>query len=145
VKAAGKSELPKSVRGENPGPQRDYTGRRRVALAKALVLKNLAEEIPLREIARHAGCSPAYMSRTFARLEGVTLSRWQQSQRLARAADLLSTGKCNVTEAAKEVGYRSLSHFSRAFKEEHGVLPSRWLRQPTTRQKARGATSSRAS
>ena len=40
-----------------------------------------------------------------------------------RAAELLRTGRYNVTEAATEVGYSSLSHFSKAFCETIGCCP----------------------
>jgi AraC-like DNA-binding protein len=42
---------------------------------------------------------------------------------MERAADLLRTGQCNVTEAAMTVGYNSLSHFSAAFHETFGCCP----------------------
>jgi AraC-like DNA-binding protein len=41
--------------------------------------------------------------------------------RLERAAELLRSGRSNVTEAAIAVGYSSLSHFSKAFAEMFGV------------------------
>jgi AraC-like DNA-binding protein len=43
--------------------------------------------------------------------------------RLERAAHLLRSGRCNVTEAAMAVGYTSLSHFSKAFWETFGCCP----------------------
>ena len=43
--------------------------------------------------------------------------------RMERAAELLRTGRYNVTEAAIEVGYSSLSHFSKAFCETIGCCP----------------------
>ena len=36
---------------------------------------------------------------------------------------LLRSGKHNVTEAALEVGYNSLSHFSHAFHQQFGCCP----------------------
>ena len=49
-----------------------------------------------------------------------------------RAAELLKSGRCNVTEAAFEVGYSSLSHFSQAFHEMFGCCPGLYpLRTPT--------------
>ena len=44
-------------------------------------------------------------------------------KRLERAAELLRSGKFNVTETALEVGYSSLSHFSHAFHETYGCCP----------------------
>jgi AraC-like DNA-binding protein len=40
-----------------------------------------------------------------------------------RAAELLLAGRHNVTEAAMEVGYSSLSHFSKAFCTTIGCCP----------------------
>ncbi|MBE7499485.1 MAG: helix-turn-helix domain-containing protein [Verrucomicrobiales bacterium] len=37
-------------------------------------------------------------------------------------AELIRTGRCNVTEAALEVGYNSLSHFSAAFREQFRLV-----------------------
>ena len=42
---------------------------------------------------------------------------------MERAAELLRSGRYNVTEAATEVGYASLSHFSKAFCETIGCCP----------------------
>jgi AraC-like DNA-binding protein len=36
-------------------------------------------------------------------------------------------GSCLVTEVALNVGYQSLSHFAKAFREETGRTPSEWL------------------
>jgi AraC-like DNA-binding protein len=43
---------------------------------------------------------------------------------MEKAGELLLTGRYNVTEAAIEVGYSSLSHFSRAFCQTMGVCPA---------------------
>jgi AraC-like DNA-binding protein len=42
---------------------------------------------------------------------------------MEKAAELLRAGEHNVTEAALEVGYSSLSHFSHAFHETFGCCP----------------------
>ena len=53
----------------------------------------------------------------------MTMQQYLRQVRLERAAELLKTGRCNVTEAALEVGYNSLSHFSSAFHEMFGCCP----------------------
>jgi transcriptional regulator GlxA family with amidase domain len=44
--------------------------------------------------------------------------------RLDRASDLLASRAGSVAEVAYAVGFSSLSHFSRRFKERHGMSPS---------------------
>ena len=44
--------------------------------------------------------------------------------RLCRAKELLEKGSGNVSEVAMEVGYGSLSYFTRSFKQVFGVSPS---------------------
>jgi AraC-like DNA-binding protein len=53
---------------------------------------------------------------------------------MERAAELLRTGKCNVTEAAFEVGYSSLSHFSATFHETFGCCPGLYPVKTTTQK-----------
>jgi len=104
----------------------------RIARAKAILLENLAETPSLEELGRRVACSHFYLSRTFTRETGLTLSQWLRRARLERAAELLRTRKCNVTEAALEVGYSSLSHFSQAFHEMFGCCPGLYpLRTPS--------------
>lgn len=97
--------------------------RERVEKAK-LILKERMENPPsLEELARMVNCSPFYLSRQFAQSGGLTMQQYLRQVRMDRAAELLRTGKCNVTEAALEVGYNSLSHFSSTFHETFGCCP----------------------
>lgn len=105
----------------------ERVARERVEKAKTEMLRQLDETPPLEVLAAAAGCSPHYLSRTFAQVEGKPLTLWLRRARIEKAAELIASGRCNVSEAALEVGYRSFSHFSRAFAEEKGVQPSRWV------------------
>ena len=109
-------------------------GAERVARAKTILLENLAEAPSLEELGRRVACSHYYLSRTFTRETGLTLSQWLRRARLERAAELLRTRQYNVTEAALEVGYSSLSHFSQAFHEMFGCCPGLYpMRTPAQR------------
>jgi AraC-like DNA-binding protein len=97
--------------------------RERIEKAK-LILKERMENPPsLEELARLVNCSPFYLSRQFSQEGGVTMQQYIRNVRMERAAELLRTGRCNVTEAALEVGYNSLSHFSSTFRETFGCCP----------------------
>jgi AraC-like DNA-binding protein len=97
--------------------------RERVERAKELLALNLTEPPTLEMLGQEVGCSPFYLSRIFSREVGLTIPQYLRNLRMERAAELLRTGRYNVTEAATEVGYSSLSHFSKAFCETIGCCP----------------------
>ena len=104
----------------------------RVERTLALLRKNLSQPPNLMEIGRFVGCSPFYLSRTFSTATGLTIPQYLRQLRMERAAELLRSGEFNVTEAAFEVGYSSLSHFSQAFHDTFGCCPGLYpLRTPT--------------
>lgn len=113
--------------------------RERVERARVILRERLSEPPSLEELGKLVGCSPFYLSRLFSQESGMTVQQYLRQVRMERAAELLRTGKCNVTETALEVGYSSLSHFSTAFHETFGCCPGLYpLRTPT--QKAGGQT-----
>ena len=95
----------------------------RVGRAIAVLQKNLTEPPTLEELGREVGCSPFHLSRTFSAETGMTIPQYVRQLRMEKAAELLQSGRYNVTEAAMEVGYNSLSHFSQAFHETFGCCP----------------------
>jgi AraC family transcriptional regulator len=98
--------------------------RERADAVAAILRQNLAEPPSLDEIGRKVGCSPFYLSRTFSRESGMTIPQYLRKLRMERAAEMLRSGKFNVTEAAMDVGYSSLSHFSQAFCQTMGCCPA---------------------
>ena len=104
----------------------------RVEKVIALLRERLTNPPSLEEIGQAAGCSPFYLSRTFSTATGRTIPQYVRQLRMERAAELLRSGRFNVTEAALEVGYSSLSHFSQAFHDTFGCCPGLYpLRTPT--------------
>lgn len=97
--------------------------RDRVERTKELLARDLANPPTLEMLGREVGCSPFYLSRSFSREVGLTIPQYLRKLRMERAAELLRSGRYNVTEAATEVGYASLSHFSKAFCETIGCCP----------------------
>jgi AraC-like DNA-binding protein len=89
--------------------------------------EHLDQTLDLNSMASHIGCAPHYLSRQFKKSTGMTLKQKHRELRIDHAAKLLEDGDYNVTEAAMEVGYNSLSHFSKAFQEVKGGLPSEFI------------------
>ena len=100
-----------------------HLNRERAQKVLAILKENLAAPPGLEELGRRVGCSHFYLSRIFTQEVGKTISVTLRDLRMERAASLLREGRMNVTEAALEVGYSSLSHFSSAFHEVIGCCP----------------------
>ncbi len=106
----------------------------RVEKVIALLRERLASPPSLEELGHAVHCSPFHLSRTFSGATGMTIPQYVRQLRMERAAGLLRSGRFNVSEAALEVGYSSLSHFSQAFHDTFGCCPGLYpLRTPTQR------------
>lgn len=96
---------------------------RRVQLAKEYLHSCVDGRVSLADIAQVACLSPYHLHRTFTAVFGVTPHRYLTDLKLARAHMLLETGQ-SVTEVAYDVGFSSVSSFSRLFRTRFGVRPS---------------------
>ncbi|MCW7753473.1 helix-turn-helix transcriptional regulator [Desulfobotulus sp. H1] len=92
--------------------------------ARDRLVREMADPPDLRELARQAGLSRTCFAERFRELFGMPPFAYLRERRMEAARALLLSGSVNVTEAALAVGYASLSHFARAFRERFGVLPS---------------------
>lgn len=77
----------------------------------------------LEVLAREAGIGSGKLMRGFKELTGKSLHSYIIDQRLQQAAQMLESGKYNVSQTAVACGYGNMSHFSAAFKKKYGVLP----------------------
>jgi len=99
------------------------TNRERVERVRYLVERDLENPPSLEMLAEEVGCSTFYLSRIFAQDTGASIPKFLRMKRIEKAAEIIRTGKMNVTEAALEVGYSSLSAFTKAFVEQIGCCP----------------------
>lgn len=114
---------------EGDAPQR-LTLRARYAITDDRVLRVLtAMEASVEDpvsppaLALIAGTSVRQLERLFVRLTGETLGRHYLRIRLASARHLLRTTRQSVTEIGLACGFRSSSHFSRAYAARYGRTP----------------------
>lgn len=67
---------------------------------------------------------------------GITPNNFIQNLRLEYAHELLDNGAGSVSEVAYAVGFKSLSHFTRSFREHYGQLPSSMIATQGTRSES---------
>jgi AraC-like DNA-binding protein len=114
-----------------PAPQEEFfcqrqkrVARERVERTTAILRSHLADPPDIEALGAQVGCSSFYLSRLFSKEMNMTIPQYVRQMRIERAAELLLEGRHNVTEAAMEVGYSSLSHFSKAFCTTIGCCPA---------------------
>ena len=85
--------------------------------------------ITLCDVAEAVGYSPAYLTNRVAKQTGETVNNWIVKRRMAGARYLLQNNDQTVEQIAKTLGYQDVSHFSRQFRQHHGLPPQAWRRE----------------
>jgi len=68
-------------------------------------------------------------SKVFKERFGQTFISYLQSIRVRNAAELLRNPDLSISEVAHSVGYESIAHFERLFKEKYGLSPSEYRKK----------------
>ena len=95
-----------------------------IARAIAHIRTHFRESIVVPELAREVGLSQAALYTHFKRITRTTPIQFQKDLRLLEAKRLLLQGGDSISEVAFEVGYESLSQFSREYSRKFGISPS---------------------
>jgi len=99
--------------------------RARLLQARRLMDERFGEDWTIARLAREVGLGEKKLQAGFRAMAGRSVHEHLREVRLAAAAALLADG-VSVTDAALATGFASLSHFSKAFRAERGLLPSQW-------------------
>lgn len=82
------------------------------------------EEFSVAALSNEMGISRVHLTREFQRIIGKSPSAFIKGIRLNHARHLLASGNYSIKEVIWEIGIRSHSGFTKAYKEEFGYLPS---------------------
>lgn len=80
--------------------------------------------LPIEDLSKQAGMSLSKFKRLFKQVFGTSPYQYFLKNRMSRAYDLLKLKEHTVTEIGYLIGYSNISQFSKAFKNQYGVLPS---------------------
>jgi AraC-like DNA-binding protein len=95
-----------------------------VTRAREYIRQKLEEDISLDDIARAACTSRFYICKLFKRYTGLNFTEYVCRLRIERAKELLLKPNLRVSEIAFEVGFQSLTHFNRVFRDLLGESPT---------------------
>lgn len=94
---------------------------------KKEIEKNLSNEwYGVEDLAGSLGFSRSQLYRKLKSICDQSPNEMIRNFRLIRAKELLEQDKASVSEIAYEVGFSSLSYFSKEFKKKWGATPSEW-------------------
>ncbi|GAB4177776.1 MAG: AraC family transcriptional regulator [Terrimicrobiaceae bacterium] len=91
----------------------------------ALLADESNNDVPVSRLAARAGYQPDYLNRKFKESTGLTLQQQRDSLRLEKARRALNSG-LPVADAAQRAGFVDANYFTRWFKRQTGLPPSRY-------------------
>lgn len=86
--------------------------------------RNYMHNVPIPRLAKLSGRSVSTFRRDFVKEFGTTPAEWILSTRLEKAYAKLTQEKKKPSQVYLEVGFETLSHFSRSFKRKYRIPPS---------------------
>ncbi len=104
--------------------------------ALEIVEKNISNtEFSVEELSRELAVSRVHLYKKLVALTGKTPIEFIRTMRMKRAAQLLEKSQLNVSEVAYRVGFNDPKYFTKYFKAEFNVLPSRYIPAKTDNDK----------
>ena len=86
-------------------------------------------DVSLDSVARYVCLSREYFCTYFKRVTGRHFFDVLNAYRIQKAEELLRTGSIPIASVARQVGYKSISHFYRAFRKYNHLTPARYRKQ----------------
>ena len=97
-------------------------------LLENIITSDLRQHHPAWELAAQFSVSETSLKNYFRGVFGQNISVYLRETRMKKAAELLSTTKLSVAEAAEQVGYINQSKFASVFKKQFGLSPLEYRR-----------------
>ncbi len=95
----------------------------RLRHARHLLVADLKNPPTISALARQCGLNEFKLKKGFKQVFNTTIFSYLQRTKMETAWHLLQQGSCSVTQAASEVGYTNISHFSNAFRKQFFINP----------------------
>lgn len=124
--ALGAAALRRMAYLESRPRSREYAHAPLMQKAVAYIQDNFRDELTILTVANAVDYPGDLYSfiRSFKKAHGQTPHQYIIESRLQAARSLITSGQCDITEAALTCGFSTASHFSATFRKRWGVSPS---------------------
>lgn len=94
---------------------------------------NLFAKVSLEEVAAYLGMNRTYFCLFFKRHYGKGFADYLNDLRVDKAASMLLQGDRQISEIAKECGFKTAAYFTRAFRRSRGMTPGEYRKTHSDR------------
>lgn len=99
---------------------------RYIRVALDYIERNYSGPVRIEDIAAECGIDRSYFGKLFHAAMGQSPQSFLVQYRMMRACSLLQETDMTIASVGAAVGYENALHFSRAFKNRHGMAPREW-------------------
>ncbi|MBQ9611144.1 MAG: helix-turn-helix transcriptional regulator [Lachnospiraceae bacterium] len=87
---------------------------------------NYSQELRLHDLASRAALSEAYLSKSFKKEVGMSITQYIANLRCTQAAQMLRDSSYPISEISSYVGYIDNNYFVKVFKKQYGMTPTEY-------------------
>ena len=103
------------------------SGNRILEKCKELIFENISlQGMSVKWLSTQLYINENYLSRLFKTENGISLNRYIMKQRMDKAKQYLDEGSSNLQQISQMVGFADPFYFSKCFKKEYGIAPSKY-------------------
>lgn len=97
-----------------------------ISRAKAYIRGHYEEELSLAKVSKAVNASTFYLCKMFKKSTGLHFTDYISRVRIEHARERLANPNLRVSEIAYDVGFQSLTHFNRVFRNVMGQSPTQY-------------------
>ena len=125
--------------GEKNGEERNDTRLYRcIKQAIGYINSECERDMSLEEVCRFVGLSKYYFAREFHNITGYTFVSYLNMARCEKAKAMLSEGDFDIGEVGRLCGFTDQSYFTRVFKNQTGMSPTKYAQYKKESKNKRG-------
>ncbi|WP_099204086.1 response regulator transcription factor [Scatolibacter rhodanostii] len=111
---------------ENASPESESAGEIMVRIRQYIDASFMDNELGTNKLSKEFSISLGYLSASYKKEHGITISKYIIFKRMEYATKLLKETTFSVSEIAETCGFNNLSYFMRLFKNTYAITPSQY-------------------
>ncbi len=99
------------------------------------IQKHYQEDLTLKQISESLGYNPSYICQVTKKMMNLSIMRFLNIYRIHKSKDLIRYSDYSLKQIATMVGFKTVHHFTRLFKEVEGTSPAKWREEWREKEK----------